>query len=204
MSLLNRRGFLTGSLFATGFAIATLQGDILGEPDNDIKKSNLHTLLLNEHPDLDPDFLKNVADEFGEYEMSASRPYVAGAAAAGTYSAIKFTADENGNPGIFNRLGAGLAPPVIMDLQLGPAFATNLPDPNEIYNSIKAKGAELTDEQAVAVTRTVLGYHYVMGHGVPTLLPSAMTMITTELVEKQLDKQDINKQGPDDNDGPGF
>ena len=96
MSVLNRRGFLTGGLFATTFAIATLQGDMLNEPAPDDKKSDLHGVLRSQHPDIDSDLLKSIADEFGDYKLNPLRPYIAGAAAAGTYSLIKVTSDENG------------------------------------------------------------------------------------------------------------
>ena len=196
MSVLNRRGFLTGGLFATTFAIATLQGDMLNEPAPDDKKSNLHTALINQHPEIDADLLQEIADEFGDYKVNPLRPYIAGAAAASTYSMIKLTSDENGKTSFFNRLGAGMAPPALFDNFMGPTLS-NLPEAEGVYNSIKAKGAELNEEQAINLTRTVFGYLYVTQHGAPSLLPSAFAMMTTELVEKQLDKQDVNKQGPD-------
>lgn len=196
MSVLNRRGFLTGGLFATTFAIATLQGDMLNEPAPDDKKSDLHGVLRSQHPDIDSDLLKSIADEFGDYKLNPLRPYIAGAAAAGTYSLIKVTSDENGKTNFFNRLGAGMAPPMLFDNFMGHTLS-NLPETEGVYNSIKAKGVELKEEQAINLTRTVLGYLYVMQHGAPSLLPSAFAMMTTELVEKQLNRQDANKQDPD-------
>lgn len=196
MSVLNRRGFLTGGLYATTFAIATLQGDMLNEPEPKAKKSDLHAVLTNQHPDINVDLLKAIANEFGDYTVNPMRPYIGGAAAASTYSIIKLTSDENGKTSFFNRLGAGMAPPALFDNFLGPALS-NLPEVEGVYDVIKAKGAELKEEQAINLTRTVFGYLYVKQHGAPSLLPSAFAMMTTELVEKQLDKQDINKQGPD-------
>lgn len=196
MSVLNRRGFLTGGLYATTFAIATLQSDMLNEPAPEDKKSDLYAVLTSQHPGMDADLLKSIADEFGDYKLNPLRPYIGGAAAAGTYALIKTTGDENGQTNFFNRLGAGMAPPVILDNFAGP-FLSNLPGAEGVYNSIKAKGTQLTEEQAINITQTVYGYLYMKQHGVPSLLPSLFAMMTTEYVEKQLDTQDVNKQGPD-------
>ena len=174
---------------------------MFGQPETDDKKSNLFNALKQQHPDMDDALLQDIANEYGDYTLNPLRPYIAGAAAGSTYSIIKLTSDENGKTSFFNRLAAGLAPLTLFDNMMGPMLA-NMPAAEGVYNSIIAKDANITDEQALQLTQTVFSYLYVMQHGAPAFVPTAVTMMTTELVEKQLDKQDVNKSGPDDPNGP--
>lgn len=201
MSLLDRRNFLTGALYATGFASLTLSYDMGQKPNEEANKNGLYNYLADQHPEVMPETLIAIAGEFDDFKLSPIRPYVGGAAAAGTYGYLEYMSGDDNKNKFTEKLTGALGMSLLGDDFLGAVFS-GAPEYNEALSKVTRHGRDLNEEQIKGITNSVITHVHERTYGTPALPPALLTMVTKEHVENQLDRQDVNHQDPGGPNGP--
>lgn len=188
MSILNRRKFLTGSLFAAGAAIAMQASDIVaGNPDRNEKQMGLENYLHDRHPEIQRDIIQGIARRYADYERSPMRPALAGAGAGLAYAYFSDGREHGaGDKAIAVLGGDGLLSALFL---MG---AKPVAEPDEIKVEISDLTKLLTEDQQQGLANSV--YDYLRRHvvGTPVAPAIAVTALSRDMVEKQLDKHDVN------------
>lgn len=188
MSLLNRRKFLTGALFATVAAQATALTDFMqGEPDQPQKQDDLEWFLKDRHPDIAPEILSETARRFSGYKTSALRPAMAGVGASAAYVYLENSKERSAGTQVLALFGVDGLTMAAFNYAVAP-----VPETHEIEAAIADLTRELNEDQRADLARSVYRHLHRQVVGAPVAPGIAVTMLTKDLVEKRLDRHDVN------------
>lgn len=184
MSLLNRRKFLTGALFATGAAMATSLVDATnGEKREPEKHQELADYLIQQHPDVAPHVLSRIAQRYSDYAPSALRPAIAATGAGLAYAYFQ------GEEKLFQPMNAAAAVGGASLLRESfEAVSAAVPRRREIKTDIAVFTRDLHPDKTDAIIRSVSFFLEREILGLPAHAGVAGAMVALKPVERYLDR----------------
>lgn len=199
-SQLSRRKFFTGAAVASVVAAHTQGSAVIAEfiPLN-VKQEELFNQLHAHNPDVDEDIKREVARQYGDYQVSLVSAFAAGGTAGAVYGYLELRAEDepvkrNKNT-ILDKVMSALAGGIVSDRYVVPSLA-NIPV-QEILNEMERYGDRLTDDQKKIMTLSTAQFLYQREYGQPGIMPAIATAMLKEPLENYLDKKDVNINTPD-------
>lgn len=188
MSLLDRRKFLTGGLFATASAFAIKAADIMAPaPERNERQIGLENYLVEKHPEISRDILEQVASRYADFERSSWRPVLAAAGAGAAYAYLEDGREHGPSDKAIAVLGMDGLVSALFGVSVSP-----VPGSMRIKDGVADLTQSLSDDQRQSLANTV--HNYIDGQmiGVPVAPAVFVTVMAKDIVEQQLDKHDVN------------
>ncbi len=185
MSLLDRRQFLTGGIFASATALSTQVFDITMQPDQYERLRGLEEYLSEKNPDIERNIINNVAKRYDDFAPSLLRPALAGGASAGVYAFLGTEENSHFNKFLYAFAADGVASTV-------GGVAVDITSVSTIRNDIADLTKSLSSEQSDKLAKSIHTYLESKIIGSPAWPAALITAFGKEHAENKLDQLENN------------